>query len=193
MQVMFVRAVSYFGVLLVGIGTLRGAHKLNVPREGSADADRIAVVGHVALKDATPCRMTLAEHGRRRYLYLDHERTPTLTAVDVTDVRNPTIAGEIGRASVPGEVRVMAGKVGLLQSPGQSVPAASREITIVDFADGGNPRVLRRFANVTGYAESPGKALIFVVNPEGLWILRPQAGTDVELEKEYERHVLYDR
>ncbi len=189
---MFWRTMGCWGVLLSGACALQAAHKSKLPREDS-NTDRIAVVGHLELKDVTPCRLTLAEHWRRSYLYLENEQTTILTTVDVTDIKNPAIAGEVSRGSVPGAVRVMVGTVGLLQSPGETAPAIPKEITIVDFADAGKPQVLRHFANISGYAEAPGKALIFIVNTEGLWILKPQPGTDVELEKEYERHVIYDR
>jgi len=185
MRLSFWRAAVWFG--LVCVGTQARTQKAPAAKDGNPDSLR--VIAHIALNDSSPCRLTTAEHWRRQYLYLDHSQTSNLTIIDITNAAQPLVAKEVNRGEIIGEIRLMVGYVGLVTSP--ETETAPKAVSIVSFADPKTPKLQQTFKNVTGFAR--GRGFVFIVNDEGLWILQEQPGRDLELEKEYEHHVLYDR
>jgi len=167
------------------------ARKPKTPAVVDGNRDAIRVIAHIALNDSSPCQMTTAEHWRKQYLYLDHPQTSNLTVVDITNAAQPHVAKEIHHGEIVGDVRVMVGDIGLITSPAsESTP---KTVSIISFADPQTPKLQQTFKNVSGFSQAPRRSLIFIVNDEGLWILREQPALDLDLQKEYDRHVLYDR
>jgi hypothetical protein len=74
--------------------------------------------------------------------------------------------------------------------PATHVPSS---ISIMSFANPADPKIVRQFKNVTGFLIDSRRGLIYVVNSEGLWILRENPGRDLELEKQYDHELLYNR
>jgi hypothetical protein len=65
-------------------------------------------------------------------------------------------------------------------------------IRIMDLSDPRHPKVAREFAGVTAIGADDRRGLIFLANPEGVWILQQSVAQDPEVEKAYAHHVLYD-
>ena len=70
--------------------------------------------------------------------------------------------------------------------------SAVQTIRIMDFSDPLHPKVAREFTGVTALSRDDRRGLIFVANPEGVWILHQSFAEDPEVEKAYAHHVLYD-
>lgn len=68
----------------------------------------------------------------------------------------------------------------------------TQTIRIMNFSDPQHPVVDREFAGVTAISRDEGRGLIFIANPQGVWILRQRLAEDPEVEKAYEQRVLYD-
>jgi hypothetical protein len=51
--------------------------------------------------------------------------------------------------------------------------------------------VAREFAGVTAVSRDDRRGLIFVANPEGIWILQQHLAEDPEVEKAYANYVIY--
>jgi hypothetical protein len=65
-------------------------------------------------------------------------------------------------------------------------------ITRAGLPDPERPRAERQFEGVTATLTDPYRGLIYLTNADGLWILRMEPATDVELEREYEKQILYN-
>jgi hypothetical protein len=65
-------------------------------------------------------------------------------------------------------------------------------VTILSFADPEHPAVARQFLGVTSMLKDTSRGLIYLVNSDGLWVLRVEPAADIELQKEYEHYVLYN-
>ena len=63
----------------------------------------------------------------------------------------------------------------------------------MSFANPADPKIVRQFTKVTGFLIDSRRGLVYVVNNEGLWILIGNPGRDLELEKQYEHELMYNR
>jgi hypothetical protein len=88
----------------------------------------------------------------------------------------------------------VAGTAALIAENRSSPPADDppQTIRIMDFSDPLHPKVAREFAGVTAISRDERRGLIFLANPEGLWILRQTFAEDPEVQRAYAWHVLYD-
>ncbi len=57
-----------------------------------------------------------------------------------------------------------------------------REIGVMDLSDPGNPKIACRFKGVSGYLSDDTKSLIYIVNGEGLWVVRHHEPSDISTE-----------
>ena len=64
---------------------------------------------------------------------------------------------------------------------------------MLSFADPEHPTVVRQFLGVIAMLKDTSRDLIYLINSDGLWVLRVEPATDVQLEKQYARYVLYNR
>jgi hypothetical protein len=93
-----------------------------------------------------------------------------------------------------GSLFAVAGTAALVteaQSGSTSSPA-SQTVRIMDFSDPRHPKVAREFAGVTAMSRDERRGLIFVANPEGIWILHQSFAEDPEVQKAYAYRVMYD-
>jgi len=155
--------------------------------------DNIDVIGHLALPNALVTSLKTSEHQSRQFLQLQDRKHRTLMLVDVTDAAHPVI---IKQLHLPTELAdctlaVLVGDIALVtdtQSPEVRISSAS----VVNFADPDHPTTIRKFTNVSAFRTDEGRGLIYLVDKDGLWILREKlAPEDKELEQEYTRYVFY--
>jgi hypothetical protein len=52
----------------------------------------------------------------------------------------------------------------------------------MDLSDPGNPKIACRFEGVSGYLVDESKSLIYIVNSEGLWVVRHREPPDISVE-----------
>jgi hypothetical protein len=162
-------------------------HKKAIP------TDSIDVIGHLVLPNASVTNIKISEHRKQQVLQLQDTKHRTLMLVDVTDGTHPAI---IKQLHLPAEqpdwtLAVLVGDVALVtdtQSPEVHISSAA----LVNFADPDHPATVRKFTNVSAFRTDEERGLIYLVDKDGLWILREKtAPEDKELEEEYSRYVLY--
>lgn len=182
-------ALFIAGLLISGGNPVLARKSAKTPAPNN---DQIEVIGHIAFNGAGITQVTTGEHWRRNYLYLNSAEK--ITVLDVTSGGHPSIASEYRHAlpAADAQLQVIVGNAALLTDahPVTSVP---RLISIMSFADPVNPAVVRQFTNVTGFLIDSHRGLIYVVNNEGLWILRERPAPDLELEEQYGHDVIYNR
>lgn len=158
--------------------------------------DRIDVIAHSPLSGGPVTQLTIGTHRRKNYLYLNHGLTGAVTILDVTNPAAPTDAGELDvpKQEAGGNLSAIMGTAALIASS----PSAPTEqttpqtVTVMNFADPEHPAVSRQFPAVTSMLKDTSRGLIYLVNSDGLWVLRMNAPSDVSLEKQYEDYVLYN-
>jgi hypothetical protein len=157
--------------------------------------DSIGVTGHLALANASVTSVKTSKHWRREYLELQDSAHRMVTLVDVTDATHPVIVKQLHlpAGAADSTLTVLVGDVGLLRGTGTQPPnAQARPVSVVSFADPNHPKTVRKFSNVSAFQTDEGRGLIYLVNKQGLWILRQKPAPDEELEQEYAKQVLYD-
>jgi hypothetical protein len=182
-------SVLFIAGLLINGGSRALARKSGA--KTTPNNDQIEVIGHIAFDGTGVTQVMTGEHWRRNYLYLNS--ADKITVVDVTSGGHPSIASEYHQAlpATDAQVQVIVGNAALLTDarPEANVPHL---VSIMSFADAAKPAVVRQFTKVTGFLNDSRRGLIYVVNNEGLWILRQQPAPDVELQEQYAHDVIYN-
>jgi hypothetical protein len=158
--------------------------------------DSIEVIGHLALANVSVTTLRTSEHWRRELLELQDSTHRMLTIVDVTDAIHPAIVkqlrvpAELANASLAVLVGDAAVLTGADTPPSDAHPSS---VSLVSFADPDHPKTIRVFKNVSAFRIDQERKLIYLVNEDGLWILRQKPAPDKELEREYAEYVLYNK
>lgn len=158
--------------------------------------DAIEVVGHIAASGGPVTRFLSTRHYSSYYLYVEHDGGGNVTLIDVSKTAQPVVLADIPSAPGGGSASLfaVAGTAALITEQSANMPAAKPQtFRIMDFSDPRQPRVAREFAGVTAISRDDQRGLLFLANPEGVWILHQSLATDPEIEKEYTKHVFYDR
>ncbi len=162
-------------------------HGKNVPPQ-----DGIDVIAHLPLASGPVTHFLETRHYRRNYLYAESKGGNTVTLIDVTDVSHPTVLSQTSPSSGTGSVVTAAGTAALVsESPAApSEPANGQTFRIMSFADPQHPTVKQEFANVSAVSRDDSRGLIFLANPQGIWILETKLAMDPEFEREWEHMAL---
>jgi hypothetical protein len=182
-----VRILIMFGVAVSATTPFEALAKEHA---SEPEADGIKVIAHRPVAGGPVLHLTMANHWRRTYLYLDQGGASPISILDVT---NPATPKEMGQLDIPkgeadGDLSAVVGTVALLASPAAATPPQT--VTIVNFADQEHPRVERQFAGVTAIVKQG--EFVYLANGDGLWVLQLVPARDAELEAEYEKYVLYN-
>jgi hypothetical protein len=157
--------------------------------------DEIEVVGHIPLTSGPVRRFLATQHYSSSYLYAEHDAGQSVTLIDVTKVSKPAVLADVAYPSSggSGSLFAVAGTAVLVsEEQGVATPVATPQtIRIMDFSDPQHPKVAREFAGVTAISRDQSRGLIFLANPEGIWILHQTFAQDPEVEKAYANYVLY--
>jgi hypothetical protein len=138
-------------------------------------------------------RFLATQHYRHDYLYAEHQSGKTVTLIDVTNIDRPTVIAETSYPGSPsGDLVAVAGNAALVTTGNSKTEAlqAGGTFRILNFADPLHPVIQHEFTGVTATARDERRGLIFLANPEGVWVLRQRLATDPEAEKEWEHDVL---
>jgi hypothetical protein len=197
--VIFMRTSRFFVLaLFAGLlalpwnGDCRDRKKKPLPKEPQ---DAIEVVGHVPAPGGPVTRFLSTQHYSSYYLYVEHDGGRNITLVDVSRAAHPVVLAEIPNSptGVPGNLFAVAGTAALTTDHTAGAGAMNPQtIRIMDFSDPKQPKVVREFGAVTAMSGDDQRGLVFVANPEGVWILQRRLAVDPEVEREYERRVWYD-
>lgn len=188
-------AIAASALLLVAAASTAIAEGGNPkPKLARTDTDTIDVIGHLALPDAAVSAITISNHWRREFLELEDAKRGLILEADVTDPAHPSIARELHPPAQCARfhTEVVIGEAALL-AEAQVRPAASPgSVSIVSFADRERPTVVRQFNAVSAIRIHAQRGLIYLVNPEGLWVLQQNPAPDRDLEAWYGKYVLYN-
>lgn len=157
-------------------------------------ADAIELIGTVEIHDGNIERMYLTECHGRDLLYLEDTREHAITVVDVTDATHPTVARKMTTPQEFGRVEAVAGDAALVTNRSQLTPTQPECLSIVMLGNGDNGRrVKHTFIRVTAVTTDHQRALIYLVDQDGLKILHETPAPDPRVEREFEKRLLYDR
>ena len=181
---------------LLALSTAVQAKNKKVKTPPKEPQDEIEVVGHIPLTNGPVRRFVSTQHYSSYYLYVEYAASKSVTLIDVTKAARPAVLADVSYPSSGGDTSLftVAGTAALVtEEPGSAAPAsAAQTIRIMDFSDPLHPKVAREFTGVTALSRDDRRGLIFVANPEGIWILHQSFAEDPEVEKAYAHHVLYD-
>lgn len=155
--------------------------------------DRIAVVGHLPWPGVEVDCLSATLHYSRNYLYAEDTKLGKVTVIDVTDVKAPSVVQVARPANAQSsDLLAVTGTAALIGSPAlPSAEPAPQSVRIVSFADPGHPQIPREFTGVTTVGSDSGRGLVFLANPEGIWILSKQPAEDPAVAMAYQDHVTY--
>ena len=164
---------------------------------GKNDAfqDGIEVVAHLPPTSESISHFVQTKHYRRDYLYAESSGGSSVTLIDITDVSRPAILCTVSARSRSASVVSVAGTAALVSERSTNAPASPNGQTfrITSFADPQHPTVQHEFANVSAFAHDENRSLIFLANPEGIWILHEKFAIDPAFEREWEHMALDSR
>jgi hypothetical protein len=144
------------------------------------------VIAHLVLKDAPGSEMLLQNKGDKQYLYVQKASKQGFTVIDVTKPVLPTLVNHGAQSSeaTAGKLEIVGPDVGLAEVPDKNSKGVIRNsdsptetVKILDLSDPSHPKVLQTFTGVTSILQDPNRALIYLTNNDGLWILsHPRPG-----------------
>ena len=148
------------------------------------------MVGHLALPGALVSNIRTAEDQTRPLLEVTDKKNHLINLVDVSDASQPKIVQQMQKPAAleNSRLELEVGNAALFaETPDAASRPAPRSISIVSFADSEHPKAVRRFTNVTALTADHARGLIYLANPEGLWILQTHSLADrLAEQKEYD-------
>src|SRR5215472_5125443 len=166
--------------LLVSSPAIQGKGKKKKPPPRDPQ-DGIEVVGHVPPGGGTVTQFLLTQHFSSYYLYAEHEGGKNVTLIDVSNASQPALLFELPSppSGSAGRFLAVAGTAALITEPMPKVPSvAPQTVRIMDYSDPKQAGVVREFTGVTALSTDPSRELIFLANPEGIWILHQNIAED---------------
>lgn len=145
------------------------------------------VIAHLPLKDAPGSEMLLQNRGDHQYLYVQKSNKQGFMVVEVTKPSLPALVAVSGGSTndaPAGKLEIVGPDIGLAEVPDKnsksvirSADSPTETVKLLDLSDPTHPKVIQTFTGVTSTLQDPGRGLIYLVNNEGLWILRhPRPG-----------------
>lgn len=195
MRTSFLSTVAFIAAATLALSSIvqaKDKKKKPLPKDPQ---DAIEVVGHIPTSGGPVIRFSSTQHYSSYYLYAEHEGGKDVTLIDVSKTAQPVVLADMpatpGGASA--SLVVVTGTAALTTEQTATAPVAPPQtIRIMDFSDPKQPKVAREFAGVTAMSRDDSRGLIFLANPDGIWILHQNFAEDPEVEKEYARRILYD-
>ncbi len=192
------------GGLVIVISIL--AILLAAPPEGMAQSragagqEQVKVVGHLALQGIHVNQMFTQNRNGRHYLYLHRPSRQAFALVDVSKMDKPvllarTALSEPAQTSL--DVDQANPRLAIAVAPGMSASARVVEansetgpsttilptetVRLMDLSDPTHPKTLKTFTGVTSMVPDDSRKAIYIVNDEGLWIVRHQLSQPMPL------------
>jgi hypothetical protein len=162
-------------LLLASVGT--GATPQKQEKQKKTPEEEIQVLANLPLQDMKVNQMFVKEWNHKNYLYLHQPKEDTYALVDVTNPANPTLVSRDAiKGSAPeGAVADSPLAVTTTKEGGSGAVAAELPTQTVNFVDMSNPKDLKTvktFKGVTSMYSDDANKLVYLVNGEGLWIVK---------------------
>lgn len=139
------------------------------------------VVGHVALPGTPTRQMLLQQEGRRTYLYVRQASQQGYTVFDVSKPDRPKVVNHLPQKNLIMVDRGLAlsetpessspSRSAVPPGSSQAVNAAPQSVRVLDVSDPVHPKTVRTFDGVTSIVRDDARALIYLANGDGIWIL----------------------
>jgi hypothetical protein len=183
---------AVFAVLLASAFFIAAPFAAARTSAAQESTERISVVGHLELSGIHVKQIFIRNQGDHNYLYLLRPNKHAFAIVDVSKPEHPTlVARAVLQEPVGGNVDLPAqGSVLAISVVPDSVPNSTADATVtlhtetirlVDMSDPKNPKTLKTFEGVTSMASDDGRKLVYIVNKDGLWIVRHHQNRPVPL------------
>ncbi len=180
---------------MIAIAPVASAKTKTHKSDAAQPQDSIEVVGHIPPANHPVTNFVSTQHYSSYYLYAEHESGQEITLIDVTKTSRPLVLADVPYSGLgaSGSLVAVAGTAALVSSEMSDPPQAPpQSLKIMDFSDPQHPKVAREFSGVTAVGRDNQRGLVFVANPEGIWILQRHFAEDPDVEAAYAKHVLYD-
>jgi len=143
----------------------------------SEEKEEIQVLANLPLRDMKVDQMFVKEWNNKTYLYLHQPKEDTYALVDVTNPENPTLVNRDSiKGSAPeGPVADSPLAITTTKEEGSAKAVAELPTQTINFVDLTNPKDLKTvktFKGVTSMYSDEANKLVYLVNGEGLWIVR---------------------
>lgn len=141
----------------------------------------VSVVGHLALPGPPAVKMFMQEHKGQQYLLIEQASETGFTVVNVTKPDKAAIVKQLPLPNHGANGQLQLTKAGLLlntvsestsKAATESSAAPMQTLNLLDVSDPANPKIIQTFTGVTTMMVDEGHELVYIVNTEGLWILR---------------------
>lgn len=138
------------------------------------------VIAHLPLQEPAGSEMLLQTKGDKHYLYVQKASKQGFTVVDVTKPAAPTLlkATVSSGDATAGRLEIVGPDVGLAEVPDKTSKGVihssdnpTETVKVLDLTDPAHPKVIQTFTGVTSILQDPSRALIYLANNDGLWIL----------------------
>ncbi|HWO28705.1 MAG TPA: hypothetical protein VNO32_07885 [Candidatus Acidoferrum sp.] len=138
------------------------------------------VIAHLPLPQATGSQMLLQKENGKQYLYIQQAAKQGFIVVDVSKPEKPNLLKRTAESNqaTSGSLEMVSPDVAIAEAP-EKTPTTltssshpTETVRVLDLSDPRNPKTLETFTKVTSLLPDGGHNLLYVVNNEGLWILR---------------------
>lgn len=137
--------------------------------------EEIRVMAKLPLKDMKVNEIISQDWEGKNYLYLHQPREDTYAMVDVTNPEKPALVSRSAfKISAPeGPVGASPLAISTLRE-GSQVPAElpTQTVNFWDISNPTNPKTIKTFKGVTSMYPDDARKLVYLVNDEGLWIVK---------------------
>jgi hypothetical protein len=139
--------------------------------------EEIQVLANLPLPDMKVNQMFVKQWNNKTYLYLHQPKEDTYALVDVTKPEKPTLVNrEAVKGSAPeGPVADSPLAITTTKEEGSAKAVTELPTQTVNFVDLSNPKDqknVKTFKGVTSMYSDDVNKLVYLVNAEGLWIVR---------------------
>jgi hypothetical protein len=142
-----------------------------------ASDEEVRVLANLPLPDIKVNQMFAQQWGDKVYLYLHQPAEDVYALVDVTKPEKPTLVSRSGVKGTAAEGPVGNSPLAITATQETQKPAAVAELPTqtINFTDTTNPKepkTVKTFKGVTCMYSDDARKLVYLVNAEGLWIVR---------------------
>jgi hypothetical protein len=145
--------------------------------------EHVKVVGHLPLDGMHVNQMFVQQRDHKFFLYLHRPLKEVFALVDVTNPDKPILLNRDALKESPGsQVQPPAGGSVLALTvtpeggPAHAAPTAvqlpTETVQFVDMSDPKSPTTVKTFKGVTSVLPDDARKVVYLVNGEGLWIVR---------------------
>jgi hypothetical protein len=148
---------------------------VSVMTSAAASDEEIRVLANIPLNDMRVDQMIQQQWEGKTYLYLHRPAEDTYALVDVSNTNKPVlVSGSAMKGSAP-EGPAGNSPLAITSTREGDKPTAALVTQTVNFMDMSNPKAIKpikTFKGVTSMFSDDARKLVYLVNGEGLWVVK---------------------